>query len=209
MTQAPIRVVLADDQAMVRGALAALLSLEGDIEVVGQADDVTSAIELARKHTPDVLLMDVQMPGTDDTPDGIAAVERVKVQSPTTHVMVVTTFGRPGYLQRAMGAGARGFMVKDAPVDKLVDAIRRVCGGMLVVDPDLAAQSLSVGTSPLSQRETEVLEAAMRGGDTGDIASLVHLSAGTVRNHLSSAIGKLGAANRAEAVRIATDAGWI
>jgi len=209
MTETTIRVALADDQAMVRGALATLLSLEDDLDVVGQADDVASAIAIARDLRPDVLLMDVQMPGGDGANDGIAAVARIKEVAPATRVVIVTTFGRPGYLQRAMQTGALGFMVKDAPVDRLADAVRRVHAGMLVVDPDLAAQSLSVGNSPLSGKESEVLAAAAGGGDTTDIAGRVHLSPGTVRNHLSNAIGKLGAANRAEAVRIATDNGWI
>lgn len=209
MTGERIRVALADDQAMVRGALATLLSLEDDLDVVGQAEDVPGAIALARDARPDVLLMDVQMPGGDGANDGIDAVARVGEVSPNTRVVIVTTFGRPGYLQRAMQTGALGFMVKDAPVERLADAVRRVHAGMLVVDPDLAAQSLSVGTSPLSAKETEVLAAAGGGGDTTEIAARVHLSPGTVRNHLSNAIGKLGAANRAEAIRIATDHGWI
>lgn len=204
-----IRVALADDQAMIRGALATLLSLEDDLEIVGEAGDCGEAIALAASATPDVLLMDVQMPAGGGATDGIDAVARVREASPGTRVVIVTTFGRPGYLQRSMSSGALGFMVKESPAERLADAVRRVHEGQLVVDPDLAAQSLSVGGSPLSEKEAEVLAAVAAGGDSSAIASRVHLSAGTVRNHLSSAIGKLGAANRAEAVRIATDRGWI
>jgi two-component system, NarL family, response regulator DesR len=205
-----ITVLLADDQALVRQALAALLALEPDIEIVGQAADAAAAVALAAERQPDVVLMDVQMPSTAGAnEDGITATARIRLAAPATRVIIVTTFGRPGYLRRAMEAGAVGFMVKDAPAEKLIDAIRRVHRGLRVVDPTLAAASLSIGSTPLTEREGQVLAAAARGGSTSAIAAEVFLSEGTVRNHLSAAIGKLGAANRAEAVRIATENGWL
>jgi two-component system response regulator DesR len=205
-----ISVLLADDQALIRQAFAALLQLESDIKVVGQAASASAVVELARQTHPDVILMDVQMPTTDGRlADGIAATARIMAEAPATRVIILTTFGRPGYLRRAMEAGAVGFMVKDAPADQLIEGIRRVHRGLRVVDPALAADSLSLGSSPLTERETEVLVAAAEGGGTGAIAAKVFLSEGTVRNHLSAAMGKLGAANRAEAVRMATDNGWL
>jgi two-component system response regulator DesR len=205
-----ISVLLADDQALIRQAFAALLQLENDIEVVGQAASASAVVELARQTHPDVILMDVQMPTTDGRlADGIAATAQITAEAPATRVIILTTFGRPGYLRRAMEAGAVGFMVKDAPADQLIEGIRRVHRGLRVVDPALAADSLSLGSSPLTDRETEVLAAAAEGGTTGTIAARVFLSEGTVRNHLSAAMGKLGAANRAEAVRMATDNGWL
>ena len=205
-----ITVLLADDQAMVRQALAALLDLEADLEVVGQAADAATVVRLAAEQQPDVVLMDVQLsPVPGSAEDGIAATARIVAARPQTRVIIVTTFGRPGYLRRAMAAGAVGFMVKDAPAAQLIDGIRRVHRGLRVVDPTLAANSLSLGESPLTERETEVLLAAARGGSTGEIARRVFLSEGTVRNHLSAAMGKLGAGTRAEAVRIATDQGWL
>lgn len=210
-----IKVLLADDQALIRQAFAALLGLERDIEVVGQASDGSSAIALAAEHRPDVVMMDVQMPdhgsgaATAEAGDGISATAKIIADNPGIRVIIVTTFGRPGYLRRAMEAGAVGFMVKDAPADQLIDGIRRVHRGLRVVDPTLAAASLSVGASPLTERETEVLAAAAQGGATSAIAAAVFLSEGTVRNHLSAAMGKLGGATRAEAVRIATENGWL
>lgn len=212
-----IKVLLADDQALIRQAFAALLGLERDLEVVGQASDGAEAIALAAERRPDVIVMDVQMPERSGgagaaggaAGDGITATAKIVADNPAVRVIIVTTFGRPGYLRRAMEAGAVGFMVKDAPADQLVEGIRRVYRGLRVVDPTLAAASLSVGPSPLTERETEVLAAASRGGATSAIAATVFLSEGTVRNHLSSAMGKLGAATRAEAVRIATDNGWL
>ena len=219
MTETPqaankIKVLLADDQALIRQAFAALLNLENDLEVVGQASDGAEAVTLAAERRPDVIVMDVQMPAQKgaeitDTGDGITATAKIIAENPAVRVIIVTTFGRPGYLRRAMEAGAVGFMVKDAPADQLIEGIRRVHRGLRVVDPTLAAASLSVGASPLTERETEVLAAAARGGATSSIAGTVFLSEGTVRNHLSSAMGKLGAGTRAEAVRIATDNGWL
>lgn len=205
-----IRVVIVDDQALIRQAFSALIGLEEDIAVVGQAHDARSAVEQASVLTPDVILMDVQMRGPDgDAGDGITATAEILQQVPGVRVIILTTFGRPGYLRRAMEAGAVGFMVKDAPADQLVEGIRRVHSGLRVVDPTLAADSLSMGASPLSERETQVLLAASHGGSGADIAGRVFLSEGTVRNHLSAAMGKLGAATRAEAIRIATDNGWL
>jgi two-component system response regulator DesR len=201
----PIRLLLADDQALVRGALAALLGLEKDLEVVAEVDRGDEVAEVARRTRPDVVLMDVDMPGTD----GITATAQVRAAVPSCRVLVVTTFGRPGFLQRAMAAGASGFVVKDTPARQLADAVRRVHEGLPVVDPTLAAESLAVGASPLSARETEVLARSRSGGTVADIAAALHLSEGTVRNHLSAAIGKTGARTRAEAVRIADEHGWL
>ncbi|MGW0518219.1 response regulator transcription factor [Crossiella sp. NPDC003009] len=200
-----IRVLLADDQALVRGALAALLGLEADIQVVAQVGSGDEVLAAATEHRPDVALLDVQMPGKD----GLAAAAELRAALPACRVLILTTFGRPGYLARAMSAGAAGFVVKDAPPEQLVDAVRRVHAGLRVVDPGLAAESLSSGASPLSAREREVLACARDGGTVSDVAKALHLSEGTVRNHLSSAIGKTGARTRAEAVRIADDRGWL
>lgn len=200
-----IKLLLADDQALVRGALAALLDLEPDLSVVaevGRGDEVVAA---AKSAEPDVALLDVEMPGLD----GIAATAALRTAVPGCRVLVVTTFGRPGYLRRAMEAGASGFVVKDTPAAQLADAVRRVHAGLRVVDPTLAAETLVAGTSPLTSRETDVLRAAREGGTVADIARSLHLSDGTVRNHLSAAIGKTGARTRAEAVRIAMENGWL
>ena len=206
-----IRVAVADDQAILRGGLAALLRLEPDLEVVGEAATCAGTLEMVRQAEPDVLLLDVQMPaGADGAPaDGIGVAEQLQGTDGAPRIIVLTTFGRAGYLRRTMEAGAAGFMVKDTPVERLVDAIRRVHEGLKVVDPELAAQSLAVGPSPLTAKETEVLQAAAAGGTTAAIAQRLFLSEGTVRNHVSAAIGKLGVANRAEAVRSAADNGWI
>ncbi len=204
-----ITVVLVDDQTLIRQALAALLQLAPDIKVVGEAADGPEAVALVARTRPDVVLMDVQLSTSGTSSDGITATAEILAAHPATRVIIVTTFGRPGYLRRAMEAGAVGFMIKDAPADRLLDAIRRVRQGLRVVDPALAADSLSLGTSPLTDRETEVLTAAAGGGSTAAVAAQVFLSEGTVRNHLSAAMAKLGAVNRAEAVRIATDNGWL
>jgi two-component system, NarL family, response regulator DesR len=201
----PIRLLLADDQALVRGALATLLALEQDLEVVAEVGRGDEVVEAARRSRPDVALLDVEMPGLD----GIAATRALRAALPSCRVLVVTTFGRPGYLRRALEAGASGFLVKDTPARQLADAVRRVHSGLRVVDPALAAESLAAGDSPLTERETEVLRAAREGGTVADLAAALHLSEGTVRNHLSSAIGKTGARTRAEAVRLAEDAGWL
>jgi two-component system response regulator DesR len=200
-----IRVLLADDQALVRGALAAMLSIESDIEVVAEVGSGDEVVPAARRTSPDVALLDVQMPGKD----GLTAAAELRKAMPGCRVVVCTTFGRPGYLARAMAAGAAGFVVKDAPPEQLVEAVRRVHAGLRVVDPALAAESLASGASPLTEREREVLLAASDGGTVSDVARTLHLSEGTVRNHLSSAIGKTGARTRAEAARLAEDRGWL
>lgn len=200
-----IRVLLADDQALVRGALAAMLGLEPDIEVVAQVSSGDDVVRAARESSPDVALLDVQMPGTD----GITAAAELHRELPSCRVVVCTTFGRPGYLSRAMAAGAVGFVVKDAPPEQLVDAVRRVHSGLRVVDPALAAESLATGRSPLTDRERDVLRVASSGGTIADVARALSLSQGTVRNHLSAAIGKTGARTRAEAARVAEDRGWL
>lgn len=200
-----IRLLIADDQALVRGALAALLGLEPDLEVVaevGRGDEVVSAVA---EHRPDVAMLDVDMPGLD----GISAAAALRETAPQCRVLMVTTFGRPGYLRRAMQAGAAGFVVKDTPARQLADAVRRVAAGLRVVDPALAAESLTAGESPLTERETDVLRAAAGGGTIASIARELFLSEGTVRNYLSSAIGKTGASTRAEAARIAEGNGWL
>jgi two-component system response regulator DesR len=200
-----IKLLLADDQALVRGAMAALLDMEPDLKVVaevGRGDEVAEAV---RDHDVDVALLDVEMPGMD----GVAAAREVHRAYPSCRVLMVTTFGRAGYLRQAMAAGASGFIVKDTPARQLADAVRRVHEGLRVVDPGLAAQSLAQGDSPLTEREADVLRAARDGGTVADIARELHLSEGTVRNHLSSAIGKTGARTRAEAVRLALDNGWL
>jgi two-component system response regulator DesR len=199
-----IRVLLADDQALVRGALAALLDLEADLEVVAQVGSGTEVLDAVREHRPDVALLDIEMPRLD----GIEAT-RLVTSATSTRVLVVTTFGRPGYLRRALQAGASGFVVKDVPASQLADAVRRVHRGLRVVDPTLAADSLTAGESPLTERETDVLREARDGSSVAEIAARLHLSQGTVRNYLSSAIGKTDSANRVAAVREAERLGWL
>ncbi|MEU1393548.1 MULTISPECIES: response regulator transcription factor [unclassified Nonomuraea] len=196
-----IRVLIADDQDLVRGGLAALLALEDGIEVVaevGRGDLVEPAVT---EHRPDVVLLDIEMPGMS----GLEVAERLRGH----RVVIVTTFGRPGYLSRALDAGVSGFVVKDAPVAELTAAVRRVMAGETVIDPKLAVSALTVGPSPLTQREAEVLRTASGGATVADIARALFLTEGTVRNYLSSAITKTGARNRAEAVRVAESRGWL
>ena len=200
-----IKVLLADDQAMVRGALATVLGLEPDIEVVAQVGSGDEVLDAAAKTGPDVALLDVQMPGKD----GLQVAAELRRARPGCRIIICTTFGRPGYLARAMTAGAVGFVVKDAPPEQLVEAVRRVHSGLRVVDPALAAESLATGEGPLTGREREVLRLALAGGTAADLAAALHLTEGTVRNHLSTAIGKLGARNRAEAARLADERGWL
>ncbi|MEW9551753.1 response regulator [Nonomuraea sp. NPDC050783] len=200
-----IRVMLAEDQGMVRGALASLLGLEPDIEVVGEAADGAQAVEVAARARPDVALLDIEMPGVD----GLAAAAAITRDVPGCRVMILTTFGRPGYLRTAMEAGAVAFLVKDSPARELAAAIRRVHAGERVIDPGLAAAALSAGPNPLSGRERDVLAAAADGSTIGDIAGRLHLSEGTVRNYLSSAIQKTHARNRIEAVQRARTQGWL
>jgi two-component system response regulator DesR len=200
-----IRLLLADDQALVRGAMAALLDMEPDLTVVAEVGRGDEVVDAARDNAVDVALLDVEMPGLD----GVAAARELHRQVPGCRVLMVTTFGRPGYLRQAMAAGASGFVVKDTPARQLADAVRRVHQGLRVVDPALAAQSLTQGDSPLTDREADVLRSARDGGTVADIARDLRLSEGTVRNHLSAAIGKTGARTRAEAVRLAVDNGWL
>jgi two-component system response regulator DesR len=197
--------MLADDQALVRGALAALLDLEPDLTVVAQVSSGDEVVPTARRVNPDVALLDVQMPGLD----GLAAAGALHREMPAVRIIICTTFGRPGYLSRAMAAGAAGFVVKDAPPEQLVEAVRRVHSGLRVVDPALAAESLATGPSPLTAREHEVLVAAAAGRGVAELAGTLHLSEGTIRNHLSSAIGKTGARTSVAAARIAEERGWL
>jgi two-component system response regulator DesR len=205
VTGPPIRLLLADDQALVRGAMAALLEMESDLTVVAEVARGDDVLDAVLANAVDVALLDVEMPGLD----GITVAGQLAVQAPTCRVLMVTTFGRAGYLRRAMAAGAAGFVVKDTPARLLADAVRRVHQGLRIVDPTLAADSLAYGDSPLTERETEVLLAARHGATVADIARRLHLSDGTVRNHLSAAIGKTGVRTRAEAVRRAEERGWL
>jgi two-component system, NarL family, response regulator DesR len=200
-----IRVLLAEDQDMVRGALAALLSLEDDIEVVAEVDRGDEIVESAERTRPHVALLDIEMPGQD----GITAAAALRARLPECRVLILTTFGRPGFLRRAMAGGASGFLLKDAPADELAVAIRRTMAGERVVDPNLATQALSAGESPLSPREREVLGASNDGASVAQVAQRLFLSEGTVRNHLSAAIQKLQARNRTEAAHIAEEKGWL
>jgi two-component system response regulator DesR len=200
-----IRLLLADDQELIRRALGVLLDLQEDFSVVasvGRGDEVAPA---AREHQPDVALLDIEMPGID----GIAAARVLAQEVPSCRSLILTTFGRPGYLRRAMESGAYGFVVKDAPPEHLADAIRRIVAGERVVDPALAAATLASGASPLTARERDVLVAARQGGTIADIARALCLSEGTIRNYLSAAIAKAGVRNRAEAVRTADERGWL
>ncbi|BDH15082.1 MULTISPECIES: response regulator transcription factor [Streptomyces] len=200
-----IRLLLAEDQSMVREALAALLSLEADLEVVAQAARGDEVLPAARAHPVDVALLDIEMPGLS----GLDAAAALRAELPGVKIVILTTFGRPGYLRRAMESGADAFLVKDAPAARLADAVRRVLRGERVIDPVLAAAALADGASPLTEREREVLRTAADGATNAEIAGALHLSQGTVRNYLSTAIQKTGARNRAEAVRTARDKGWL
>ncbi|MFF9894457.1 response regulator [Streptomyces longispororuber] len=200
-----IRVLLAEDQGMMRGALALLLGMEADIEVVAQVgagDEIVAAALTAR---PDVALLDIELPGRS----GLEAAAELRAECPDCRVLILTTFGRPGYLRRAMEAGAAGFLVKDGPVEELAEAVRRVLRGETVVDPALAAAALGAGPNPLTPREAEALRAATDGATVADIAVALHLSESTVRNYLSAAIGKTGTRNRMEAAREARRQGWL
>jgi two-component system response regulator DesR len=200
-----IRVLLAEDQGMMRGALALLLGMEEDMEVVAQVASGDAIVEAALVHRPDVALLDIELPGRS----GLDAAAELRERVPGCRVLILTTFGRPGYLRRAMEAGAAGFLVKDGPVEELAAAIRRVLAGETVVDPALAAAALSAGPSPLTARECDVLKASADGATVADIAAKLHLSESTVRNYLSSAIGKTGTRNRMEAMREARQQGWL
>jgi two-component system response regulator DesR len=200
-----IRVLLAEDQGMVRGALATLLGLEEDIEVVAQCSRGDEVVAAAQRSNPDVALLDIEMPGLD----GLSAAALLHSALPACTIIILTTFGRPGYLRRAMEAGATGFVVKDGPADQLAVSIRRAVAGERVLDTALAAAALSDGSNPLTPRERDVLQAASDGATIATIATSMFLSQGTVRNYLSSAIQKTGARNRLEAVRTAEQHGWL
>lgn len=199
-----IRVLLAEDQAMLRGALATLLSLEADIEVVAAVGDGESAWRELQRHAPDLLVTDIEMPGLT----GLELAQRVQRHELATRVVIVTTFARPGYLRRALDAGVAGYLLKDAPAEQLAQALRKVRDGGRVIDPQLALEAWSE-TDPLNDRERQVLRLAGEGRSAGEIAAQLNLSAGTVRNYLSEAIGKLGVANRIEAYRLARQKGWL
>ncbi|MFJ4849777.1 MULTISPECIES: response regulator [unclassified Streptomyces] len=200
-----VKVLLAEDQGMMRGALALLLDLEDDIQVVAQVAAGDEIVAAALEARPDVALLDIELPGRS----GLDAAADLRERLPSCKVLILTTFGRPGYLRRAMDAGAAGFLVKDGPVEELAAAIRRVLAGHQVIDPALAVAALSTGPSPLTARERDVLNAAVDGATVADIATRVRLSESTVRNYLSSAIGKTGTRNRTEAVRTARHNGWL
>ncbi|MFE2596391.1 response regulator [Streptomyces sp. NPDC059396] len=200
-----VRVLLAEDQGMLRGALALLLGMEPDMEVVAQVASGDAIVDAAHHSRPDVALLDIELPGIS----GLDAAALLRDEVPGCRVLILTTFGRPGYLRRAMEAGAAGFLVKDGPVEELAAAIRRVLTGETVIDPALAAAALSAGPSPLTARERDVLNASADGAVVADIAARLRLSESTVRNYLSSAIGKTGTRNRMEAVRAARRQGWL
>jgi two-component system, NarL family, response regulator DesR len=200
-----IRVLIAEDQTLVRGALRALLELEDDLEVVAEVGRGDAVVDAAREHRPDVALLDIEMPGAD----GIEAARALATALPDCRAVILTTFGRPGFLRRAMEVGAAGFLVKDAPVAELAQGIRAVMAGERVIDRELAAAALAIGATPLSAREADVLRAGAHGATVADIAGRLYLSEGTVRNYLSSAIGKTGARTRVEAARVAEEKGWL
>ena len=200
-----IRILIAEDQKMVLGALCALLRLEPDVEVAGSADNGRDALALCLEKAPDIVLTDIEMPHMT----GLELAARLREAKSPAKVIVVTTFGRSGYLRRALEAGVRGYLLKDAPVDALAEAIRTVHAGGRAIAPELALESWSGGSDPLTERERQVLRLAGEGRSSADIARQVHLSEGTVRNYLSEAISKLGAGNRVEAYRMARDAGWL
>jgi two-component system response regulator DesR len=200
----PIRVLVAEDQAMVRGALAALLAIEHDIEVAGVAADGADALSRLQAIAPDVLVTDIEMPGMT----GLELAARVRELSPAIRVVILTTFARPGYLRRALDAGVAGYLLKDAPASRLADAIRRVHSGGRAIDPELAEQAWGEA-DPLTDRERQVLRLASEGRSGAEIAADLHLSEGTVRNYLSEATGKVGGRNRVDAARIARAKGWL
>jgi two-component system response regulator DesR len=200
-----IRILLADDQALVRGALATLLGLEDDLDVIAQVGRGDEVLPAAEEHRPDIALLDVEMPGVD----GLTAAAQLRRALPDVRIVIVTPFGRAGYLSRALAAGVAGYVVKDTPASELADVVRRVMKGETVIDAALATDALTAGPSPLTPRETEVLAAARDGGTISDVARALQLSEGTTRNHLSSAMQKLEARTRADAARIAQERGWL
>ena len=205
MTTASIRVLLAEDQTMLRGALAALLDLEPDITVVAQAANGREALKLSREHSPDVLVTDIEMPQKT----GLELAADLKLAGSRARVIILTTFARPGYLRRALDAGAHGYLLKERPASELAEAIRRVHSGLRAIDPALAAEAWTADPDPLSDRERQILQRAGDGRSSAEIATELRLSEGTVRNYLSEAIAKLGATNRTDAARIARARGWL
>ena len=203
--QGPVRLLLAEDQVMIREALAALLSFEGEFEVVAQVGRGDEVLKAAEATQPDVALLDIEMPGMD----GLSAAAVLNKNHPGIKIVILTTFGRPGFLRRAMESGVSAFLVKDSSADKLTQTIRRVLAGERVIDPDLAAAALADGVNPLTPRERDVLEASADGRTIAEIAAQLYLSEGTVRNYLSASIQKTGARNRAEALSIASERGWL
>jgi two-component system response regulator DesR len=201
----PIRVLIAEDQAMIREALAALLSFEDDIEVVAQVGRGDEVVAAATEHDADVALLDIEMPGLD----GLSAASALRRAKPDLKIVILTTFGRPGFMRRAMETGVSAFLVKDSPADRLAQTVRTVLAGGRVIDPDLAAAALAEGDNPLTPRECDVLAASADGSMISEIAAKLYLSEGTVRNYLSACIQKTGARNRTEALRIAEDRGWL
>jgi two-component system response regulator DesR len=200
-----VRVVLAEDQGMVRGALSVLLGIEPDIEVVASASDGEEAFRAVGTHRPDVLVTDIEMPRLT----GLELAVKVRELYPETRVLMLTTFARPGYLRRALEAGAHGYLLKDRPSTELADAVRRISRGLRVVDSELAAEAWGAEADPLSDREREILRRAGEGESTAEVARGLRLSEGTVRNYLSEAISKMGAHNRIEAARLARTKGWL
>jgi two-component system, NarL family, response regulator DesR len=203
--RAPIRVLIAEDQAMIREALAALLSFEDDIEVVAQVGRGDEVVAAATEHDAEVALLDIEMPGLD----GLSAASALRRAKPGLKIVILTTFGRPGFMRRAMETGVSAFLVKDSPADRLAETVRTVLAGGRVIDPDLAAAALAEGDNPLTPRERDVLAASADGSMISEIAAKLYLSEGTVRNYLSACIQKTGARNRTEALRIAEDRGWL
>lgn len=199
-----IRIIIAEDQRLLRGAMASLLGLEPDIEVVGEAGDGEEALRLIDSLQPDVCLMDIEMPKLS----GLDVAERLHASGSPCRVVILTTFARPGYFERGVQAGIRGYLLKDEPVDKLAEAMRRVMQGQREVSPELAFGSLRE-ENPLTAREREILRLAAGGGSAGEIAEHLHLSYGTVRNYISEILGKLSVKSRIEAVRLAEEKGWI
>ena len=201
----PIRVLIAEDQTMLRGALAALLDLESDITVIAQAVNGREALKMARENPPDIIVTDIEMPERS----GLELAADLKLADSKARVIILTTFARPGYLRRALDAGARGYLLKERPVSELSEAIRRVHAGLRAIDPALAADAWAVDDDPLSDRERQILKQAGEGRSSSEIANDLRLSEGTVRNYLSEAITKLGATNRIDAARIARSRGWL
>ncbi|WP_263380998.1 response regulator transcription factor [Granulicella paludicola] len=205
MATPKIRVLLAEDQTMLRGALAALLSLEPDITVVAEATNGNEALKLIQQHAPDIVVTDIEMPQRT----GLELAAALNEAESKSRVIILTTFARPGYLRRALDAGARGYLLKERPASELAEAIRKVHAGLRAIDPTLAAEAWAADPDPLSDRERQILQRAGDGRSSAEIATDLHLSEGTVRNYLSEAIAKLGATNRTDAARIARSKGWL